>query len=115
MLANRCLLPQNEAVLKVARVLLLLFVIYTAAYPCLPQTQHSAPAHASIPPEDRIDINHASIEQLMKVPGITRIWAGRIIRFRPYRAKNDLINRGIIPGEVYGRIKDYIVAHRESR
>lgn len=51
----------------------------------------------------------------MKIPGITRIWAERIVRFRPYRGKNDLINRGIVPGEVYGRIKDSIVAHREQR
>ena len=73
------------------------------------------PAQVVIAPEDRIDINHASIEQLMKVPGITQVWAGRIIRFRPYRAKNDLMNRGIIPGELYGRIKDYIVARHEPR
>ena len=48
----------------------------------------------------------------MGVPGMTRTWAARIIRFRPYRAKNDLIDRGVVTSEVYNRIKDHIVAHR---
>jgi DNA uptake protein ComE-like DNA-binding protein len=109
------LLPQNEAVLKAVKLLLLLFVICGTAHSCLPQAQRPASAQTTIPPEDRIDINHASIEQLMKIPGITRVWAGRIVRFRPYRAKNDLINHGIIPGEIYSRIKGYIVAHREPQ
>lgn len=67
------------------------------------------------PPEARIDINHATIEELLKVPGMTRTWAARIIRFRPYRAKNDLVERGIVTGEVYDRIKDYIIAHRDAQ
>jgi len=63
-------------------------------------------------PEDKVDINSASVEQLMKVPGMTRTWAARIIRFRPYHAKNDLLDRGVLPSQVYDRIKDYIIAHR---
>lgn len=66
-------------------------------------------------PEMRVDINHASLDELMKVPGMTRVWAARIVRFRPYRAKNDLIDRGIVSGEVYGRIKESIIAHREKQ
>jgi DNA uptake protein ComE-like DNA-binding protein len=65
------------------------------------------------PPDARVDINSASLDQLMKVPGMTRTWAARIIRFRPYRMKNDLVDRGIVSGQVYDRIKDYIIAHRE--
>lgn len=63
-------------------------------------------------PDNKVDINAASIEQLMKVPGMTHTWAARIIRFRPYRAKNDLLDRGVLPSPVYDRIKDYIIAHR---
>ncbi|HVC48354.1 MAG TPA: helix-hairpin-helix domain-containing protein [Terracidiphilus sp.] len=65
--------------------------------------------------EDRVDINHASLEQLLAVPGMTRSWAKRIIRFRPYHAKNDLVKRGVVSGDVYERIKDSIVAHRERQ
>lgn len=67
------------------------------------------------PPEARVDINHASVDELLKVPGMTRSWAGRIVRFRPYRTKQDLVERGVVNGQVYGRIKDYVIAHREAQ
>ena len=55
------------------------------------------------------------MEQLLKVPGLTRTWAERIVRFRPYRTKLDLLQEGIVPGAVYKRIKEYIVVHRERQ
>jgi DNA uptake protein ComE-like DNA-binding protein len=67
------------------------------------------------PPEARVDINHASLPQLMKVPGMTQVWAERIVRFRPYHAKNDLLDRGVVTDAVYDRIKDYVIAHREPQ
>lgn len=63
-------------------------------------------------PTDKVDINAASLDELLRVPGMTRTWAGRIIRYRPYRAKNDIVDRGVVTSQVYDRIKDYIVAHR---
>ncbi len=51
----------------------------------------------------------------MKVPGMTRVWAARIVRFRPYRAKNELVDRGVVTGEVYARIRDYVIAHRDKQ
>jgi competence protein ComEA len=77
-----------------------------------------APRKPSPPPsppvEARVDINHASLDELLKVPGMTRSWAGRVIRFRPYRTKQDLLDRGVVSGEVYDRIRAYIVAHHEK-
>ncbi len=66
-------------------------------------------------PDARIDINVASIDELMKAPGLTRTWAARIIRYRPYHSKNDLVDKGVVSDEVYGRIKDYIIAHRPKQ
>ncbi len=71
--------------------------------------QHSIPA-----PKARVDINHATVDELLKVPGMTRSWAARIVRFRPYHAKNDLLDRGVVTSQVYDRIKDYVIAHRAS-
>src|SRR5579863_4811509 len=78
--------------------------------------QQATPA-SHMPPaaELRIDVNQSTLEQLLKVPGMTRPWAGRIMRFRPYRTKLDLLDRGIVTPEVYNRIKDYIIAHREKQ
>jgi DNA uptake protein ComE-like DNA-binding protein len=83
-----------------------------AALPSWPQAPR--PQHAPPPPAMRVDINRATMEELLKLPGMTRSWAGRIVRFRPYRTKLDLLDRGIVNGEVYNRIKDDIVAHREK-
>ena len=62
-----------------------------------------------------MDINHASVEGLLKVPGMTESWAGRIVRFRPYRTKQDLLEKGVVNSQVYDRIKDYVIAHREKQ
>jgi DNA uptake protein ComE-like DNA-binding protein len=66
-------------------------------------------------PEQRVDINHASVEELVKVPGLTPSWAGRIVRFRPYRTKQDLFEKGVVSSEVYDRIKNFVIAHRDKR
>jgi DNA uptake protein ComE-like DNA-binding protein len=75
----------------------------------------STGSQGSPAPDARIDINTASLDELMKAPGMTRTWAARIIRFRPYRAKNDLLDKGVVSNEVYGRIKDYIIARRTKQ
>jgi hypothetical protein len=43
---------------------------------------------------------------------MTSTWAARIVRFRPYRTKADLLDHGVLPTDVYDRIKDAIIAHR---
>jgi DNA uptake protein ComE-like DNA-binding protein len=78
--------------------------------PGAPKTSKTAP-----PPEARVDINHATVDDLLKVPGMTRSWAGRIVRFRPYRTKQDLLDKGVVDSEVYDRIKDYVIARRDKQ
>ncbi|MGA2205595.1 MAG: helix-hairpin-helix domain-containing protein [Terracidiphilus sp.] len=88
------------------------------AVPAAPQSSSTQPAAKTKPvppPEARIDINHASADELLKVPGMTPSWAGRIVRFRPYRTKQDLLDRGVLPSDVYDRIKDYVIAHRDQQ
>jgi hypothetical protein len=46
---------------------------------------------------------------------MTRSWAGRIIRFRPYRNKQDLVAYGVVTGKVYDRIRDYVIAHQKPQ
>ena len=97
-----------------------ILILSLAASVCSPSlAQSSAPQAApkskpAPPPEARIDINHASVDELLKVPGMTPSWAGRIVRFRPYRTKQDLLDRGVLPSDVYDRIKDYVIAHRDK-
>jgi len=51
----------------------------------------------------------------MKVPSMKLPWAERIVRYRPCRTKQNLLDRGIVTDEVYDRIKDFIIAHRDKQ
>jgi competence protein ComEA len=69
----------------------------------------------TIPSAERVDLNHATMDDLLKVQGLTRTWAERIVRFRPYRTRLDLLQEGILPPDVYSRIKDAVIVHREKK
>ena len=97
-----------EAARAKARFTVVLMCVLLVAGSVSPAQRHGIP-----PPEARVDINSASVAQLLKVPGMTQTWAGRIVRFRPYRSKDDLVERGVVTSEVYSRIKDYVIAHRD--
>ncbi len=59
-----------------------------------------------------VDINRASAEELMKLPGMTKVWADRVVKFRPYKRKTELLEHGIMPDRVYDKVKDFVVAHK---
>ncbi len=57
-----------------------------------------------------LDLNTATESDLESLPGITKTDAERIIRNRPYRSKNELVNKRIISEESYQRIRDNVTA-----
>jgi competence protein ComEA len=59
-----------------------------------------------------IDINRASAKDLDALPGIGEARSKAIIAGRPYKAKDELTKRKIIPQNVYDAIKDKIIAHQ---
>src|SRR4051794_7048437 len=52
-----------------------------------------------------LDVNSATKEELKTLPGVSDDYAQRIIDNRPYRDKDDLILRRIVPGDLYDRIR----------
>jgi len=79
------------------------------------RASNTASGRNQVPAGARVDINRASLEELMTVPGMTASWAGRIVRFRPYHAKNELVDRGVLSAEAYERIRNYVIAHRMKK
>jgi len=60
-----------------------------------------------------VDINSATSEELEALPGIGQAYAARIIKDRPYRAKNELVQKNILPQSVYEKVKDRIIARQQ--
>jgi competence protein ComEA len=68
----------------------------------------AAPAAASL-----VDINSAPAADLDALPGIGKARSAAIIKGRPYNGKDDLLNRKILPANVYAGIKDKIIAKQK--
>ena len=60
-----------------------------------------------------MDINSATKEQLDTLPGIGPARADAIIKGRPYKGKNELLDKQIVPASVYAKIKDKVIAKKK--
>lgn len=59
-----------------------------------------------------IDINRATPEELMTLKGIGEARAKAIVEGRPYKRKDELVQRKIVPQSVYDGIKEQIIARQ---
>ena len=62
---------------------------------------------------DLLDINSASAADLDAWPGVGKAYSAAIIKGRPYKGKDELVQKNIIPPAVYAAIKDKIIAKQQ--
>ena len=76
------------------------------------QTSAASKQSEKAKPAGKLDINAATKEELDALPGIGEAYSQKIIDNRPYRAKNELLTKKVVPRSTYEKIKNEIVAHK---
>ncbi|HEV7877902.1 ComEA family DNA-binding protein [Bradyrhizobium sp.] len=69
---------------------------------------------APAPKAELLDINSATSEQLDALPGVGKAYSAKIIAGRPYKGKDELVSKSIVPQKTYDGIKDKIIAKQKS-
>jgi len=78
------------------------------AKPAVPTTE--APTAATKTRAAPMDINTASASDLATLPKIGAARAAAIVKGRPYKAKDELVQKKILTNDAYASIKDMVIA-----
>ena len=62
----------------------------------------------------KVDINSASKAELETLSGIGEAYSQKIMDGRPYKRKDDLVKRNIVPQATYDKIKDQVIAKQDT-
>jgi DNA uptake protein ComE-like DNA-binding protein len=95
----------------IGRIVLSLSVVLL--FVVVPNFQSVALHPALVQAAEPLDINTATADQLKALPGIGDAYSDKIIKHRPYKRKDELVQKKVIPQATYDKIKDQIVAQQK--
>jgi DNA uptake protein ComE-like DNA-binding protein len=67
----------------------------------------STSSHKSAP---KVDLNSASREALVKLPGVGEAIADKIIAARPFKSKDELVSKSIVTKAEYQKLSAHVIA-----
>ena len=101
--------------LRFIALLVALTFALTSASPVLAQVKAPAakPDKPAATKKEPLDINSAPEADLKELPGIGDAYAKKIVDGRPYKRKDELVQKKVVPQATYDKIKDHIVAKQK--
>lgn len=92
----------------------LLAAVLLAAAPAFAETAATkapipAPSAKMAGEAQRLDLNSATVEQLMAVKGFNKSVAEAIVKGRPFKNVEDLAARKIVSGDILTPVKDQLI------
>ena len=74
---------------------------------------HPTAVQAADAAAEALDINSASEDQLKALPGIGEAYAAKIVKHRPYKRKDELVQKKVLPQATYDNVNDRIIARQK--
>lgn len=111
----------NKFLTSLLSVLCASFLLASSAYSAdtkkaaAPATPVAAAPAAPAEKPALLDLNSATQEELAQLPKIGEVRSAAIVKGRPYKGKNDLVTKKIIPSDVYAGIKDLVIAKQPPK